>query len=1039
MTTKHRTLNPIHMKLSFALFFLATLLAVLPESTARGSDIGSISLAGQWQFDLPGKNGTASPPDHLTGTIRLPGTMDDAGLGPKNEEKPTLAGPYRIYNYAGAAWYQRQIEIPESWQGKRVVLFLERCRWTTTVWLDGQRIGTQDSLIAPHVYDFGTAIKPGAHQLAICVDNTVKIDLGVFVSALFGGTPGNMNGIIGRIDLTATPPVWIDDVQVYPDLDKKLARVAVTIGNATGKPGNGRLTVGGKSMPASWGLHGGHAEAIVDMSGVKPWDEFSPNLTDLTVKLGDDRRTVRFGMRKFSAKGTQFAMNGRPLFLRGTLECSVFPLTGYPPTDVASWQRIIRIIKSYGLNYIRFHSWCPPEAAFTAADIEGVMIQVEGPIANVNAGSNATRDAFVETEFQRIVDTYGNHPSFCNMTLGNEYGGTREVLTRWVGMLIEHDPRHLYSSASAYQATENRQWSESEAGRGIGGPATERDLRGVVSGDPRPTVGHEIGQWVYYPDFNEIKKYTGVLALKNYEMIRDDLERKYQLDLAPKYAEANGKLATLLYKEEIEVLLRTQGYAGFSLLDLHDYPTQGTALVGPLDALWDSKGFITPEAFRRFCGPTVPLLRIPKRTYTSDETFEATAQVAHYGPADLSDAQPAWDIRDSQGQVVASGNLPTLQLPTGKLSDLGVIRAPLGNFKTPGKFTVAVALRGTEYSNSWDIWVYPTHAGTPTVPAGVVLCDQWNDTARQALADGKKVFLMTTKLGHSLQGSMLPTFWSPVWFPSQKPDTMGLLCDPQHPALSKFPTDMYSDWQWWDILNQSRPLIMDDTPPGFRPILQVIDNFVSNHKLGVLFEARVGKGSLLFCSINLKDGLDKRPAASQLLASIYGYLNSDRFNPKSDLSPELLDQLFGPVHKLAALGARVIQADSEDPAYPASHAIDGNEATFWHTVWTPKAAPMPHYLIIDMGRELSLKGVTCLPRQDMANGRIAQCEVYCGDNPNVWGSPVATSRLPDTADLHQILFNRAAKGRYLKFVIQSEAHGDPFISLAELDIIPSTP
>ena len=105
------------------------------------------------------------------------------------------------------------------------------------------------------------------------------------------------------------------------------------------------------------------------------------------MKLGDDQRTVRFGMREFAAKGTQFTMNGRPVFLRGTLECSVFPLTGYPPTDVASWQRIYRIMKSYGLNFIRFHSWCPPEAAFAAADIEGIMIQAEGPQANVNAGA----------------------------------------------------------------------------------------------------------------------------------------------------------------------------------------------------------------------------------------------------------------------------------------------------------------------------------------------------------------------------------------------------------------------------------------------------------------------------------------------------------------------------------------------------------------------------------------------------------------------------------------------------------------------------
>ena len=381
--------------------------------------------------------------------------MDDAGLGPKNTKPPTLAGPYRLYDYAGPAWYQREIEIPAAWRGQRVTLFLERCRWVTSVWLDDRCVGARDSLIAPHVYDFGANVAPGKYRLTICVDNTVKIDLGPFVSALFGGTWGNMNGIIGRIELAATPPVWIDDVQVYPDVDKRLAHVVVKIGNATGKPGRGALTVGAKSVDAAWDENGGRAEVEVDMSGAKSWDEFAPNLRELSVKLGAQRRVVRFGMRRFAARGTQFTMNGRPLYLRGTLECSVFPLTGYPPTDAAAWQRICKIVKSYGLNYIRFHSWCPPEAAFAAADEEGVMIQVEGPMANVPAGKVPARDAFIEAELKRIVDTYGNHPSFCTMTLGNEYGGPNELLTRWVEMLLKRDPRHLYSSASCLYTSDS--------------------------------------------------------------------------------------------------------------------------------------------------------------------------------------------------------------------------------------------------------------------------------------------------------------------------------------------------------------------------------------------------------------------------------------------------------------------------------------------------------------------------------------------------------------------------------------------------------
>ncbi len=928
----------VFSKLTVAGMFLAGPVANLRAENLMQAyapkSAGAISLAGDWRFGISG-TGTGTIPRDLTGKIRLPGTIDDAGLGPKNTKPPTLEGPYRLYDYAGPAWYQRDIDIPASWQGKRVTLFLERCRWVTTVWLDDQRIGSQDSLIAPHVYDFGTALTPGKHRLTICVDNTVKINLGRFASSLFGGTWGNMNGIIGRVELAATPPVWMDDVQVYPDVDKMQARVVVKIGNATGKAGRCTVSVGKQSAEATWDTYGGRAEIIADMSGAKLWDEFSPNLSELMVKLGEDERIVRFGMRKFAAKGTVFTMNGRTLFMRGTVECSTFPLTGCPPTDVAGWQRIYRILKSCGLNYIRFHSWCPPEAAFAAADIEGIMVQAEGPVANEYPGYDAKRDEFLGAELKRIVDTYGNHPSFCTMTLGNEMEGSPEITAQYIDMLVGRDSRHLYACSSGewqegHGATRNRQWTE--RGAGWIEENSDNDLRDLVATFAHPLVGHELGAIAYFPDFNEIKKWTGVIALKNFEMVRDDMAKKQLLDLAPKYVEASGKLATVLYKDAIERMLRTPGLGGFSLLSLNDYPNQGTSVVGPFDAFWDSKGFVAPEVIRQFFGPTVPLLRMPKRTYTGNEPFKAKAEIAHYGPADFPNAQPVWEIKDEQGREVASGKLPALTVTTGTVTGLGEIEAALAGARAPEKLTVTLSLQGTKFVNSWEIWVYPAQV-TATAPDDVIMCDQWNETAKAALADGKKVFLMTTNVANSMIGSFRPVYWSPVWFPvTPIPNTMGILCDPKHPAFSLFPTEMFSNWQWSDIITQSRSLDLDATPGGFRPIVQVMDNFGRNKKLGVLFEARVGKGRLLVCSMNLKNSIDSRPAARQMLASLYAYLASDKFQPVQELSPKVLDDLLAkPTSVLSRLGAKVIQADSEDPDHLAAAAIDGDPRTFWHT------------------------------------------------------------------------------------------------------------
>ena len=516
-------------------------------------------------------------------------------------------------------------------------------------------------------------------------------------------------------------------MQVYPDLEHKSAKVQVTIANVTGKPAQGMIRLSASLKVASsscrerplWRSGSGEsvpsaprgtpqrafptetakpdgravAEKQVAFSAdyprtvvsaevplgdnVQPWDEFSPSLYELHASLGSKQRasqsparTVTFGMRKLDIRGTQFVLNGRPILLRGTLECAIFPTTGYPPTDLASWQRIFRVIKSYGLNFMRFHSWCPPEAAFAAADLEGVYLQVEGPEANIHIDRRTPIGQFMEQELRRMVRSYGNHPSFCLMTLGNEHSGVGDTLAYWVDMLIREDPRHFYCSASAGQMTPNRQYTEGGP-RGIHGPATDADFREAVAREGRPLMGHEIGQWTFFPNFDEIAKYRGVLEAKNFELIRDDMAKKHLLDLAPQFVQATGKQAVLLYKEEIEVLLRTPGYPGFSLLDLHDYPGQGTALIGPLDPFWDSKGFVSPEEHRRYCGPTVPLLRMKKRTFTLDETFTAEAEISHFGPHDLRGARPVWSIKDQVGREVASGTLATQDLATGKRSALG--------------------------------------------------------------------------------------------------------------------------------------------------------------------------------------------------------------------------------------------------------------------------------------------------------------------------------------------------------------------------------
>ncbi len=1052
--------------------FAVLLTGCLSQPAGPSREPGVRSVAGEWQLRLDQENTGISqqwfsgdwpaPAAGVVGTIHLPGTTDEVKAGMPNPKPPSLDGLYRPFVYTGAAWYRREIEIPAGWQGKRVTLLLERNHWETRVWLDDRDCGTQDSLIAPHLHELGAQLTPGRHRLTVRVDNTLKLDLGRFAHINYEGTQTNWNGIIGRLELQASDPVAIDDVQIYPDLAGQRVKTRVAVRNAADAVVHGRLelTVMDRSSglavtraEAAFTAENGTTETDVEIpvgDKLRPWDEFSPVLYDLKVRISTaspaawaDERTVAFGQREFDTKGTQFVINGRPLFLRGNVDNAIFPLTAYPAMDVPAWRRIFGILKSYGFNHVRFHSWCPPEAAFVAADELGLYLQPEAPQANVNTGQVPARDAFIAEEVRRILRAYGNHPSFCLLTPGNELRGSNVPLIALVDECRRTDPRHVYTSSTYGFGTNfftaNRQYTILSRARGIRGEGTDRDARSVVAEDARPLISHEVGQHTVFPNLAEAAKYTGVLQAANFALVRADLAAKGLLPLAPKFFAATGQEHVLLYKEEIEVALRTPGLAGFQLLDLQDYPGQGTALVGTLDAFWDSKGLITPEAHRRFCDATVPLLRLKKRAYFADETLTATVDVAHFGPADLINAHPIWSIKDTDGHELASGTLVVRTIPTGALTSLGGFELPLGKLPAPAKLTVTVSLAGTTFANDWEIWVYPPSASVPA-PADLVIANRYDQSVVDALAAGKKV-LLYGGFGYAgwKKGSFKPVFWSPVWFKSE-PGTMGILCDPQHPALRGFPTEFYTNWQWWDLLNHSGALVLNDAPPGLEPIVRVIDNFARNDRLAAIFEARVGAGRLLVSMINLSDDLTQRPAAQQLLKGLYGYLESPAFQPKTELSPELLARIFRPAEQglMQKLGAKVVHVDSEAGGRGGSRVLDGNPDTFWQTPWNAGAPDFPHEIVIEFPTLTVARGVRILPTQDAnAEGRIKDYAIYTSRDGQDWGQPIARGTWAADQNPRIISFREPLELKAIRLVALSGIdESNPSASVAEIEIIP---
>jgi len=906
----------------------------------------TISLAGTWRFALdPDSKGVDEKwfAKQLDDKVVLPGTTDENQKGIKKDERrdDRLS---RVYYWKGCAWYQRQVVIPESWRGKHVQLLLERTKHSD-VWIDDAHCGTQDSLSTPHIYDIGNRLTPGKHTLTILVDNSKLPPVGA-AHAFDERTQTNWNGIVGLIRLSAADPVRVGAIQVYPDIKDYKARIRCVVTNDTSQPIRAvikaraetwntakALTFESRTVP----VKAAGPETIIEFDyplgkGAPLWDEFHPAMIRLTISLEAhqqtkhfaDTRMVDFGLRSFSTKRNQFTINGRPTFLRGKNDACIFPLTGYPPMDKAGWLKVLRIAKSYGINHYRFHSWCPPDAAFQAADELGIYLQPELP-NKATSFNKPEHGGYLRREGELIFKTYGNHPSFVMFTLGNELG-RNQAMFDMIEYFKQTDPRHLYAQGSnnlhwrPKRAEGDDFWVTCKTGKEhpVRGsffqadyatphiehrpPSTMVDFSESIAGVPVPVVGHETGQFQVFPDFTEIPKYTGVLKARNLEVFRQRLADKNMLDQANEFVRASGALSILCYREDIETALRTPGFGGFQLLDLQDFPGQGTALVGILNAFMESKGLTTPESWRRFCCETVPLLRMKKYVWTNDEMFIGRVQVAHYGPADLPDMQLTWKVTTPSKHIVAAGQFESVTIKQGSVFDVDMFCFSLEKVQTPQKLTIEIRIEDTEFSNLYEFWVYSPKVDT-AAPPGITIVRQFNESMEESLRAGAKVLLVPElqSLEYSIKGAFQSDFWCFPMFRrgaerrgiEAAPGTLGILCDPRCAALAHFPTEFHSNWQWWHLVKHSRPLILDDAPAAYRPMVQVIDNFERNQKLALLFETRLGAGKLIVCTIDLVR-LNDRPEARQFLYSLLQYMDSNAFAPKTELNIALLRKLLTP-------------------------------------------------------------------------------------------------------------------------------------------------
>ncbi len=884
-------------------------------------------LSGIWMCEIPG----------MKKEIRIPGTLEESGIGfpddPRKQWKaeevarlgfyregdPIVTRLTRTYTFEGQARLSRRISGTRSGEN-RLFVEVERGR-DLRLLVNGREVPPAEApcLSAPWRFEV-TGLLTGEDELVFLSDNSYPRwprEAIVYASAASDETQTNWNGLLGYVRLREEKPVFIRSLRAYP----RGAVLDMEIDMDAGEGWEGTLSLqsGALSEAVSLPVRLEKGRQTLRLRGsiredAEKWDLAEGKLHTLRVSApGLDSREIRFGIRDFSAAEGHLTLNRRRIFLRSEANCAVFPETGYCPMDREAWREILSRYQAYGVNCMRFHSHCPPEAAFEAADEMGMLMQPElSHWDPEHAFATPEARDYYMTEMTQILRTLANHPSFVMLTFGNELQADEAghaFMNRMLQRARETDPTRLYANGSNphygglgtdpqsdfYTSAAWRGRKLRGCGAGMTGwinqerPGACHDYSGVMaeirkeSGEPVFTF--EVGQYEVLPDFGETEGWTGITRPDNLLHIRKKVrEQGLEADWAA-MVEATGENSLQCYRAEVESALRTEGYSGISLLGLQDFPGQGTALVGMMNAHLQPKpyGFAAPERFAAFFRDVLPLALLPRYTWWAGERMEAKLRLANYGKKELT-GEAAWTLRGRSFH--REGRLPRRTAPAGALTDLGLLSADLEGIGEAERLELILTFGEAE--NRCPLWVYPRRE--VPCPENVFECRVWDERAERVLAAGGRVYLApdSTKeaLPHSIQGQLSPDFWSVCTFPDQE-GGMGQLIDRAHPIFEHFPTERWSQWQWSPMAGQ-RAMIL---PGRVKAVIAEMDSYALLRPMAKLFECRCGGGRLLVSSLGLHQ-LPERPEVRALRSAIHTYLGSDRFDPEQELDPAWIGRIF---------------------------------------------------------------------------------------------------------------------------------------------------
>lgn len=954
-----------------------------------------ILLNGKWhvvledgttgQMDLPGTLDENGIGHRDVGANQWhPDAVLGNAAGEIDKDAPIATRFTRRHTYEGEARISRKITVPD-YGTDRLFVLAERAR-ALRLLVDGEACAVfrQGTLSTPYIFEL-TGAAPGEHEFTFLSDNSYpgmpKAAI-YYSSAATDETQTNWNGILGECSMYTRPQNFIDSLRVYPRAVKKEEKnkaggyvldVCVELA-----PGAKKVYKDAKIILQSEALAAGELEdtqtltEIISYSGeglaeagtdkeenpktmeiwfrdlplrenVKLWDEDEGNLYEMAVTLDNGMSAedkggstaecrTRFGIRSFGDKGSgRLALNGRAIFLRGEANCAEYPETGHPPMTIPEWKEMLLKYRSYGINFVRFHSHCEPEAAFAAADELGMLLQPElSHWDPKDAFGTEESYRYYRAELVDLLKTYANHPSFVMLTLGNELQAQdegRERMRELVRTAKRMDPTRLYANGSnAFYGEEGcdpeSDFYTSQSCKDVVIRGTFSGMRGYLNENypsadrtydeamaeirkeyQKPVFSFEVGQFEVLPDFEELESFHGISDPVNLKLIKKRVEERGLLPTWEKYVEATGELSRLAYREEIEAAMRTRELSGISLLGLQDFPGQGTALVGMMNSHLEPKpyDFARPERFREFFQECRILVKLPHYTYEAGERLIAEVEAANFGKENIEgvfcwtlagkksvsengNCEPA-EIK-SKNTVIATGEDTEITIcRPGSYTEVGSLDIPLDFVEKNTVLTLKVRI-GDSIS-AYPIWVY--RKTTPVCPENVYETRAFDMKTREILQNGGRVYLSPDadkeSLPNSIKTQFTTDFWSVGTFADQE-GGMGQLIDTEHPIFKEFPTDFHTDWQWW-IMATKRAVIL---PHPMKTIITEMDSYAFLRPMAQMIEFRCLKGKVLLSTMELHKS-QQYPEVRALQASIYTYLSGENFEPAEEITEEELSML----------------------------------------------------------------------------------------------------------------------------------------------------